>query len=147
MSANVTGVGAKFIIFDKNGQYPNGYVITEFSDDSDPIDNPNKTIVQYANALNGTLLYWYKTSPNEINISVYADSDGDIYLTSLLQANDPQKNKKIINSELDAQLIYNNGKVVFMNNGKLVEGSYIGGISSDGKKKTKTFKFIFEEIK
>lgn len=146
MSINATGTGFKLCIIDKGGKFPNGYIIDTFSDDTDPIDSPNKEILQYANEVNGSLVWWSKASPTEITISVCQDTDGDIYLSSLFSLNEPRKGKRINDSEIYMQLIYPDGKIKFLNKGRMVDGSAVGGISSDGKKKTKTFKFVFEEV-
>lgn len=126
--------------------FPIGLQITEFADDADPIDVPSLQIADIAMGLNGDMITWSKANPIKINLNVIADSDNDIALSILLQANRVGRGKLSSRDLITMIIAYPNGNIVTLINGSIIEGIPFAPVQTTGRLKTRNYNFSFENI-
>src|SRR5882724_9120 len=86
MTQDISGFGAVVSLIASN-TFPTGFVITQFADDSDPVDMPSINIGDAAMGLNGDLIVWRRAIPLPSVIAVIPGSADDINLGILAAAN------------------------------------------------------------
>src|ERR1700758_1307391 len=101
--------------------YPQGVSLSQFADDADPFDSESIAIVDKAMGLNGDLIVWSKAVPLPLSISVIPNSDDDIALTQIANANRVGKNKTSARDVIGIVGVYPDGTSVTLKNGKLTE--------------------------
>ena len=126
--------------------FPAGFSITQFADDSDPVDFPSMQIGDKAMGVNGDLVSWTVAQPIVLTLSVIADSTDDKNLSILFEANRASKGKRISYDILTATVIYPDGSRKTLANGKITDGIPASSATSAGRKKSKTYTFAFESI-
>lgn len=126
--------------------FPLGFPITEFADDTDPIDIPVVQVGDGAMGLNGDLVTWSKSNPVRLTIAVIPGSITDQLLTVLLNANRPSKGKIAANDIITFNYVLPDGTPVGLSPGTITEGMPGRSVASEGRQKTKTYSFIFEAI-
>ena len=124
--------------------FPQGFDITEFADDADPFDTPDMKIGDGKVGLNGTLLTWTTATALMVAVSVVPNSIDDNNLAILFEANRAGKGKAPVRDVITLTQILPNGSQQQFAPGKIVEGPPGPSISSAGRFKSKTYKFIFE---
>lgn len=124
--------------------YPAGIVITEFSDDTDPIDVPVLQIADSAMGINGDLIVWSKANPIKFTVSVLPNTINDRNLGILFEQNRPGKGKLGSRDIITLNIQYPAGNFVQLTNGVITEGFPFSGAQSTGRLKTKTYSFTFE---
>ena len=140
---NFSGFGTSILITASN-TFPVPFPITQFTDESDPIQFDNLTIADAGVGINGDV--WSGAVVNLIpcQISLVANSIDDIALGILFEANRAEHGKSIANDKLTFVVAYPNNKIV-----TLREGVFIGGdpantlTSGKGLIKYKTYSFAF----
>lgn len=143
--ADVSGFGLKALLV-ATGSFPAGFPITAFADDSDPIEMESIAIADKAMGLNGDLVTWSKATPIPVNISVIAETVDDLNLTILATANKVGKLAIGAKDVINLTLVYPNGKIINLNNGKMTDAPFGSSVQSQGRLKGKTYKFVFESI-
>ena len=126
--------------------FPEGFTITQFSDDSDPFDFPSMQIKDKAMGVNGDLVVWSKASPIEITLNTIPNGDDDANLGVLLEANRVAKGKKVVRDVVTMTAIYPDGKSITLSNGAITDGMPANAVGSVGRLKTKAYKFVFENV-
>lgn len=124
--------------------FPSGFQITHWSDDSDPFDVANTDIADNASAINGQLVHWSKTNAIPLTLNVIPDSDDDRNLAILYEANRVAKDKRSASDIIDIAVQYPDGRVVTFSPGIIKTGTPSTGVSSAGRRKTKSYSFVFE---
>ena len=89
---NISGYGLSINIL-ASTTFPIGLFITEFADDSDPLDIPSLQVADSAMGLNGDLIVWSKANPIKATLDVIPNSFSDRNLAILLEANRVGKGK------------------------------------------------------
>ncbi len=142
---NVSGFGTSVNIL-ASVTYPIGLQITEFADNSDPLDVPSLQIGDVAMGLNGDLITWSKANPIKITISVIAQSDNDTALSILVAANRVGRGKISARDVITMVVSYpgTNRTPVTLINGIITSGIPLSPVSSDGRLKTRSYEFSFE---
>lgn len=140
---DVSGYGSSLnIIADKT--FPQGFDVTEFADDADPFDTPDLKVGDGKVGLNGTLITWTTAAAIIVAVSVVPGSVDDQNLSILLEANRAGKGKFPVKDSIVLTQILPNGKQTQMAPGKITDGPPGDSISSAGRIKSKTYKFMFE---
>lgn len=140
---NIAGFGLSIVLIaDKT--FPVGLPITQLADDADPLDIQSVEIADTGMGLNGDLVVWYKAQKLPMVISVIADSADDKNLQLLADANRAAQGKNIANDVISATILYPNGSKVILSQGVITTAPFGIGISSNGRFKTKTYGFIFQ---
>lgn len=143
MAQDVSASGIKITVI-AIPTYPFGITITSFSDDADPLDSPELNMADFTMGLNGDLILNRHPTPIEINLSVIPGTDEERALSNLLDANRVAKNKVSYQDSITLTVQYPDGLTKVLTNGAIVAGSVVTGVSSNGRLKTKAFKFVFE---
>lgn len=145
MSHDVSATGFHIrLVADKT--FPAGIDLTAFADDADPFDTPSVKIAEGAMGLNGDLVTWSKAAPTTITVNLIPNSEDDINLTILGDANRPGKGKTVARDVITLTGTYADGSTITLSGGKLTD--YVPGkpIASAGRHKTKPYVFTFETI-
>jgi hypothetical protein len=143
MSFDISGFGLQINITASN-TFPAGFVVTQFADDSDPIEASDLEIMDKAMGLNGDLIYWKAPKPIEVKISVVPGSDDDANLEILFEANTARKGAQASTDEIDMTLCYPDGRIITLTGGAITGGAPFPGVASAGRQKTRTYGFVFE---
>lgn len=126
--------------------FPQGFSITEFSDDTDPFDTDNLIIGEQAMGLNGNQVFWQRANPLRVTLSVVAYSDNDTNLAILFDANRIGTGKTTVNDIITMTATYPNSPdrpTVIYTEGIIMEGSPVGSVASTQRIKSKTYVFGF----
>ena len=145
MSYDISGFGIEARIT-ASTTFPNGFSITEFADDADPIDIASQQIADKAMTLNGDLVTWSTANHIPATINVIPGSEDDLNLAVLLEANRVGQGKTsardvitfVITSPGDA------GRTLTLTAGRITDGPVGNGIASSGRIKSKAYIFAFE---
>jgi hypothetical protein len=124
--------------------FPAGILITQFADDADPFDMPAVQIADKGMGLNGDLVVWSKAAPLDVTLNVIPDSEDDLNLAALAEANRVSKGKKSAGDVITMTAVYVSGKTVTLTNGKLTNALPASAVASAGRKKSKAYTFTFE---
>lgn len=142
---NVSGFGLLGRVV-ANKTYPNGFSLTQFADDADPLDSPDIAIADSANGLNGDMVVWSRPAGIEIAFNIIPTSEDDVNLSTLLEANRVGKGKRGARDLVNIVTTYPSGMIVTYSKGIIVSGSLIPGVSSGGRIKTRQYRFRFENV-
>lgn len=140
---NISGFGLIVNVLASN-TLPVGYPVTQFADDSDPLDVPGLQIADSAMGLNGDLITWSKAVPLKIALSVIPASTDDFVLSTLLNANRVGRGKIGARDIIQLTVLYPAGNFVILNNGIITDGMPLNAVASAGRLKSKTYNFTFE---
>ena len=124
--------------------FPFGLPITQFADDSDPLDVPSLQIGDSAMGLNGDLIAWSKANPIKSTLNVVPSSIDDINLSILLEANRVGRGKIGARDIITMTILYPAGNFVTLINGIITDGTPSSSVASAGRLKTKNYNFTFE---
>lgn len=145
MSQNISIFGLSVAIR-ASTTFPSGFVVTEFSDDQDPLDSPELAIADKAMGINGDLVMWQKPAVIEVTMSVIPNSPADRNLSILAEANRTSKTKgRVPMDEVTMTAIYQDGRTVTLSRGVILSGMFVYSGSSAGRMKTRVYKFAFED--
>ena len=140
---NISGFGFSVNLI-ASTTYPIGVQITEFADDSDPLDFPSLQIGDVAMGLNGDLITWSKANPIKLTLSVIPQSDDDLKLSILLSANRVGRGKQSARDTITMAVFFPDGNFVTLVNGVITDGIPVSPVSNSGRLKTRTYQFAFE---
>ena len=140
---NISGFGlADTIVASKT--FPVGLFLTEYADDTDPLDIPSIQIADKAMGLNGDLVIWSKPQPINLVLSVVPGSFTDINLAILLEANRVGRGKIGARDVIQMTVSYPAGNFITLTNGAITDGPPASSVSSAGRLKSKSYSFTFE---
>lgn len=142
---NISGFGLEARITASN-TFPNGFLVTEWADDADPLDSPDVDLADTGMGLNGDMVVWSRPQGIEVVLSIIPNSDSDINLAVLSDANRIAKGKPISRDLVNIVFTYPNGQVATLSKGVIVNAPMMNQVASAGRLKTKTYKFRFEQI-
>lgn len=126
--------------------FPAGLTLTEFGDDSDPLDIPEIQVGDKAMNVNGNLVTWSKATPTDVNMSAIPGSTDDNNLALLLDANRPQPGRRPARDVITLVVTYPDGSTATASPGRIMAGTPAKSVQSSGRMKTNTYKFTFEAI-
>jgi hypothetical protein len=126
--------------------FPQGTTITAFSNDGDPLDSPDLETADMAIGPNGDTITWTRPQLIEISTNVIPQSDDDLNLTTILDANRIEKGKTSARDVISIVATYPNGMVITLSEGKMVTAPVVQSGTSEGKAKTKRFAFKFGKM-
>jgi hypothetical protein len=140
---DISGFGLQVQIVASN-TFPAGITLTQFADDSDPLDVPSLQIADKAMGLNGDLIVWSKANPLAATINVIPDSDDDVNLNILFEANRVGRGKVSAQDVITMTIIYPDGSVKTLTQGKPTDFMPARSVASAGRQKTRPYVFAFE---
>lgn len=144
MAINVTGFGTKVSLRASN-TFPAPIIITEFSDDADPVEIEDLEIGQDQGGLQNAV-QWQTYSPIHISLNIIAGGDDDELLQALFLANTPSPGRQIAKDVLTMSIIYPSGKIKTYANGFFMSGPAGLSVTTEKKLKTNLYKFGFESL-
>ena len=142
---NISGFGLQAQIIATN-TFPNGFNLTEFADDADPLDSPDLEAADTAMGTNGDLIVWSRPQGIEISFNVIPTSPSDTNLDVLLSANRVAKGKTSAKDNVTVIVTYPNGAIATMSQGSIISGAILPQLASSGRLKTRMYRFRFEQI-
>jgi len=142
---NVSGFGLEARITG-SVTFPNGFTLTEFADDADPLSSPDLVAADTAMGLNGDMVVWSRAQGIEVTTNVIPTSDGDVNLSVLLDANRIAKGKKSARDQVSIVWTYPSGLVVTMSKGVILSGPILPQVATAGRIKSQAYHFRFEQI-
>jgi hypothetical protein len=127
--------------------YPFGIDITEWADDSDPIDCPSIQVGDKAMGGNGDLLTWSKATPIGVALSVIPKGDNDKSLGILLANNIVSRGKLSTRDIITLTINWPDGEIEVYDKGKITDGAPGNSFASAGRAKSKTYQFAFQSMR
>lgn len=124
--------------------FPLGIALTQFADDSDPLDIPGLQIADSAMGLNGDLISWSIANPIQVTLNLVPGSIDDIEMSILLEANRVGRGKVGARDVITLTLVYPSGNVVTLTSGIITDGTPSSAVASAGRLKSKSYSFKFE---
>ena len=140
---DISGLGLEVQIV-ADTTFPAGFTITEFAADSDPLDMASIQIGDSEMGLNGDLITWVTANPLPAVVAVIPNTESDINLSILGEANRAGKGKRSAKDKITLIATYPDGKVVTMSGGHIRDAMLGDSVASAGKKKSKVYGFAFE---
>jgi hypothetical protein len=142
---NISGFSLSAICVASN-TFPSGVSLSAFADDTDPMDSPDFTAADTAMGLNGDLVVWTRPGGIEMVFGIIPNSEDDINLEALLNANRVGKSKSGSQDIISIVLNYPNGKKVTGSNGVITQGPLMPSVASSGRLKSRVYRFRFESV-
>lgn len=143
MTQDISGFGTIATIVASN-TFPIGFQVTQFADDTDPLDLASIQIADTAMGLNGDLLSWAHATPIPAVIAVVPSTEDDLNLSILAEANRVGQGKATVNDVITMNIVYPDGRNITLTGGKLTNAMFGNSISSAGRQKTKVYSFQFQ---
>lgn len=143
MTQDISGQGLEINLTASN-TFPEGFVINQFADDADPLDIADIQLAETAMGLNGDLISWNTANPIPMITNIIPGSDDDINLGILAEANRVGRGKVSAKDKITANIIYSDGRIVTLTDGKITNAPTTDSVASAGRKKSKTYTFTFE---
>ena len=140
---DISGVGVEVYIV-ASSTFPAGFAVSQFADDADPFAVESQQISDTAMTLNGDLVSWSTANPIPLTINVIPDSDDDLNLAILHEANRVGQGKRSAGDVLTLVINHPNNKTITLTNGKMTSGPPVTAVAQAGRKITKAYEFRFE---
>lgn len=140
--ADIGGLGSKVTIVSVP-TFPQGFTITEFASDSDPVVIDDVEVTNTEVGVNGDVVSWHRATTIPIELSVIPNSESDKNLQILVNTNRGAKNKVSLDDDITMTIAYADGTMETYTGGKIVSGKIGKSISSDGKLRTGQYRFVF----
>lgn len=126
--------------------FPNGFQLTTFSDDTDPVDLPGVDIAELGMDVNGNLVVWSAPTPQTVTISVLPGTEEDDNLQVLLQANRAAKGRTSARDVITLVVSYGDGSTTTCREGRILNGPAAKSVASAGRMKSHTYTFGFQDF-
>lgn len=139
---DIGGLGSKVTIV-AVPTFPQGFTITEFASDTDPVVIDDVEVTNTEVGVNGDVVSWHRATTIPVGIAVIPNSESDKNLQILVNANRGAKNKVSLNDDITMTIAYADGTLETYTGGKIVSGKIGKSISSDGKMRTGQYNFVF----
>ena len=141
--ADISGFGLEVRIV-ASVTFPAGISVTQFADDSDPLDLESIQIADKAMGLNGDLIKWSVATPIPMVVSVIPRSEDDINLSVLAEANRIGRGKTSAQDVITGVVTYPDGETQTLTSGIISDAAFGNSVASAGRKKSKSYIFSFE---
>jgi hypothetical protein len=139
---DVSGFGSSVTVI-ATGSFPQGFQITEFADDKNPIEAKEIEPTGFEMLYDGSLFAFDKAAAVLVDVSVVAGSEDDINCKILLQAR--KGSPKIIPlPDVTSIVIANpNNGTVTLSGGTIISGPLVDTVLPSGRKQGNTYSFAF----
>ena len=143
MAQDISGFGLRVTIF-ASSTFPAGLTLSEFADDADPLSIEPQQIAEANMSLNGDLVNFTVANPIPMVLNMIPESAGDVNLRILAEANRVSRGKASARDMITAALVYPNGRLITLDQGKFISAPLGTGVASAGRFISKTYSFMFE---
>lgn len=140
--SNISGFGYVLNLI-ASQTFPSGFVISQGSNDSDPLDMPSVTIGDMVLGVNGDPISWNKAVTLDVTIAVIPGGLDDQNLQILANANRVSQGKQNVQDVLTLSAVYPDGSISSLTQGAITGAPFLKSISSDGRIKTRSYSFKF----
>jgi hypothetical protein len=123
--------------------FPQGIQIDQFSDEADPFDFASMDIAAFEMDINGNPITWSIANGIPFTLNILPGSETATDMNTLFDANRSSFNKRSAFDEITITVIYPSGDKKVLSKGVLLNGTPGTGVTSEGKKKPKTYGFMF----
>lgn len=142
---NISGFGLSAVVT-ASKTFPNSVIITDFADDSDPLDSPDFVINETGFGLNGDMVVWSKAGGIEVVLNLIPTSEGDTNLDILAEMNRVGKKKTSARDIINIVVTYPDGRVVTCSQGVVVTTTVMPSVAGIGRQKSRPYRYRFERI-
>lgn len=143
--ADVSGQGLSVTV-KASKTFPGGFQITEFADDTDPLDLPAVAVAETSMDVNGNLVTASSPQPQVVSVAVLPGSEADKNLQVLLQANRAAKGRLPTRDVITLVVGYGDGSSTTCREGRIINGPAGKGVASAGRMKSQTYQFAFQDF-
>lgn len=140
---NISGFGMR-VVLRASVTFPVGITLTQFADDSDPLDFPSIQLADKAMGINGDLITWSKPNPIPATLNVIPGGVDDTNLSILAEANRVGKGKNSSRDIITMTVIYPDNSTVTLTSGAITDAMPGKSVASAGRMKTRPYVFAFE---
>lgn len=141
---SITATGTVFTVVASN-TFPAGFEVDGFADDADPFDFSEQEIGEYGIGFNGTIVTWSKAVALPFTLNVIPNSNSDINLSILYNANRRTKDHKPADDVITITATYPDGTTKTLKNGKILSGVPVLSAAQNGRFKTRPYNFVFAD--
>jgi len=141
--ANISGI--QQITIKASKTFPSGFSISQFADDTDPINSDSIEVQTTAMGANGDLIVWNSPKGIPATVAVVPNSTDDNNLQVLLNANRKSKGRRVANDVITMTITYADDSTATLTNGAITGGIVVNSSSSDNRLKSKPYSFMFED--
>ncbi len=141
--ANISGITSIRIV--ASSTFPLGFSVTQFSDDTDPLDSASIEVQSAVMGANGNLITWNSPKGIPVTIAVIPNTEDDINLQALLNANRKTRNRTVANDVITMVVTYADESISTLTNGAILSGIVLRGSTSENRLKTMPYGFMFED--
>lgn len=142
---DISAFGLRAIVI-ASQTFPSGIAVTQFADDADGLDSPSMQIRDKAMGLNGDLVTWSKANPIPLTLNVVPNSEDDLNLSVLFEANRVGKGKFGARDVISVTVLYPDGRTASFTEGTITDGMPANSAQSSGRMKSKPYQFAFENV-
>lgn len=139
---NISGFGTGVYVVALE-TFPQGFALSQFADDEDPISAENLDAIGYEMMYDGSLFAFDKASPIIVDVAVIPGSEDDANLKVLLQTKKGGQNLLPIGDVTSMVINYPGNGFVTLSNGTIVNGPIVDSIQASGRKKSNVYRFAF----
>lgn len=143
MANDISAMGIKATLI-AAPSYPTGITITHFADDGDSLGVADMTIMQSGMGVNGDMVVWRTAQPVPITINVIPNTPECRDLENLFKLNMTQKNKVSSKDVCTLTVEHPDGRIDVLTHGYITGGKPVQDYSANGRAKTRSFSFVFE---
>lgn len=126
--------------------FPQGFKITKFADDKDPLTVQELEPVGYEVLYDGNIFAFDKGAPVMVEISVMPNTEDDDNLKILLQTRKGGVKLLPVSDVTSMVITYGDGGTVILSGGTILAGPPADSITQAGRKAGNTYKFVFALI-
>lgn len=143
MTVDISGFGLRINLIASN-TLPIGLNLTQFADDSDPLDIPSIQIADSAMGLNGDLITWSKANPIKATLNLIAGSEDDTIMALIFEANRVGRGKTGARDIITMTVMYPDNRFITLTKGVITDGMPGNAVASAGRLKSKAYALAFE---
>lgn len=143
MSYDVSGTGLSLTV-KASVTFPQGFTVTAFADDADPLDAPSLDIYTPTMNVNGDMVGFSAPQPLTRTLNVIPGSEDDNNLSILYEANRVGKGKRSARDVITIVAAWPDGSTETLTGGKMNTGMSGKSLASSGKIKSRSYGFAFE---
>ena len=145
MTAEISGF-ASGVFLTASLTFPSGIVLSQWPDDTDPLAVEADDFGDAAKGVNGELLRWVVANPISVTLSLIPGSLDEDNLQTLANANRPGRGKFIPYDTITLTSFDAQGNSFTYNNGIIISGGTGFSVSSNSRKATYSWGFLFESV-
>ena len=142
---DISVAGSKVSII-SNPTFPQGFTITEWATDADPLTIEDVQVAQSEIGVNGDVISWHRAAMVNVDMNVIPNSESDKNLMILTATNKVEKNKVSLHDNITMVIAYADGTIKTFSEGTIVSGSVANSMVNDGKIRSKNYKFTFGKV-